>query len=322
LHRYAEYPEGSGNLYALPINQDCMGLVYRKDLLSDPQEKEAFRKKHGRELDVPETYDEMLEVAAFFTRPEENLYGIGLYGSDSYDACTSAFNCLLWSYGGDLWDAATRRVKGVLNAPVSVRALQGFTQLFSYAPPGATDWYATELNRAIESGQVAMAINWYYFFSAHLDPARSVVASKLGFAALPGAKGPDGVLRRHVSVGGQGISISAYSRHKEQAWKFLEWFMSEEQQWKWVNGGGKTGRRSILTDPKFLKATPYNETFAFSMGMTKDYWHVPEYVELLELYQKHIHAAVSGKVSAQDALDKTAEEHEEILRRAGYVNEK
>ncbi len=164
-------------------------------------------------------------------------------------------------------------------------------------------------------------MNWYYFFSAHLDPARSKLASKLGFAPLPGATGPDGKRRRYVGVGGQGVSISAYSTHTDEAWKFLEWFMSEEQQWKWVAGGGKTGRRSILEDPKFLNATPYNDRFPFSMSLTKDYWHLPEYSRLLAVYQKYVHAALVGRISAQTALDRCAQEHEEILRKAGYVKQ-
>src|SRR5437867_11140356 len=43
LRRYAEYPEGSGNIYALPINQDCMGRVYRLDRVRDLKEKSACK---------------------------------------------------------------------------------------------------------------------------------------------------------------------------------------------------------------------------------------------------------------------------------------
>jgi hypothetical protein len=47
LRRYVEYPEGSGRLYALPMNQDAMGLVVRADLLEDPEERTAFRARTG-----------------------------------------------------------------------------------------------------------------------------------------------------------------------------------------------------------------------------------------------------------------------------------
>jgi multiple sugar transport system substrate-binding protein len=119
-----------------------------------------------------------------------------------------------------------------------------------------------------------------------------------------------------VSVGGQGVSISSYSRHKDETWKFLEWFLAEKQQWRWVEGGGKTGRASILADPRFVEATPYNESFVASMRMTRDYWHLPEYVPLLEVYQRDVHRAVTGKMAPGDALRHCAEEQEAILRSA------
>jgi multiple sugar transport system substrate-binding protein len=318
LRQYAEYPEGSHNLYALPINQDCMGLVYRKDLFDDPKERAAFQMSYKRPLAIPETYDQMLEIAAFFTRPSQNLWGIALYGSEDYDACTTPFNCILWSYGGELWDPRTGRVNGLLNSAGAVNALTVYRKLFDYAPPGARNWYAPEVNQAVEDGRVAMAMNWYYFFGAYLDPAKSKVSSHVGFAPLPGAIGVDGKYRRYVGVGGQGVSISTYSTHRDEAWKFLEWFMSEERQWKWVAGGGKTGRVSILKDPKFLEATPYNDSFLRSMHMTKDYWHLPEYHELLAVYQKYVHTVVVGRMSPTAALDRCAHDHEAILRTAGH----
>lgn len=62
----------------------------------------------------------------------------------------------------------------------------------------------------------------------------------MGFASLPGEKDADGKFGHFVMVDGQGISISHYSAHKDEAWKFLEWFMSQPQQWKWVEGSGVT----------------------------------------------------------------------------------
>ncbi|MBL8582138.1 MAG: extracellular solute-binding protein, partial [Rhizobiaceae bacterium] len=39
LSRYGEYPDGSGEYYGLPANQDAYGLTYRKDLFEDPKEQ-------------------------------------------------------------------------------------------------------------------------------------------------------------------------------------------------------------------------------------------------------------------------------------------
>jgi multiple sugar transport system substrate-binding protein len=316
LQRYSEYPAGSGNIYALPINQDCMGLVYRKDLFGNPVEQAAFLKKYGYELAVPETYDQLRDIAEFFTRPEQGLYGIALYGSEDYDAATSVFNNVLWSFGAELWDPGSGRVSGHLNSSQAKAALAFYKDLFLYAPPGFRDAYVPEVNRAVTSGKVAMGIQWFYYFN-DLSRGASQAGYELGFAPLPGQRGSDGTVRRFVMVGGQGVSISQYSAHKDQAWKFLEWFLDREQQWKWVRGGGMTGLSTILRDPEFLSAAPPNGAFVRSIAVTKDYWSLPAYPELLRVYQHYVHQALAGSLSPDQALDSCAREQESILESAG-----
>jgi len=312
LRRYAEYPEGSGNIYALPINQDCMGLVYRRDLFGAPKEKTAFKAKYGYDLATPETYDQLRDVAQFFTRPDQKLFGIALYGSEDYDACTSAFLNLFWSFGAELWDPKTGKAEGYINSPQAKKALAFFKDLFAYVPPGSQDAYVPEVNDAVKSGQAALAIQWYYFFNELLADTKP--PARLAFAPLPGEKDATGKLRRFVMVGGQGVSISEYSTHKEEAWKFLEWFMCRPQQWKWVEGGGMTGLAAILNDPKFLEAAPPNKTFPLSMSLTKDYWHLPTYPQLLQTFQRYVHQAINGQLSPEQALDACAADQERILQ--------
>ena len=57
-------------------------FAYRTDLFNDPDEQAAFMEEYGRELTVPATWDELAEVGAFFTRPDEDLYGFNYrYGT-------------------------------------------------------------------------------------------------------------------------------------------------------------------------------------------------------------------------------------------------
>jgi multiple sugar transport system substrate-binding protein len=321
LRRYAEYPDGSGNIYALPINQDSMGLVYRRDLFESPEERAGFRQRYGYDLKIPETYQQLRDAAEFFTRPKEQLYGLALYGSEDYDAASSAFDNVFWSFGAELWDPASGRAEGYVNSEPAKKALTFFKQLFVYAPPGASEWYVREVNEAVETGRVAMAFQWYYFFD---ELARATAGGKprLGFAALPGQIDGQGRLRRFLQVGGQGVSINRYSRYQKEAWSFLEWFMSEEQQWKWVEGGGKTGLARILHDPRFLRSGVANDSFPMSMRSTKDYWHLAQYPALLRIYQKAIHDAVVGRASPDHALDDCAREQEKVLRAARTPRER
>lgn len=313
ITQYGEFPEASGNIYALPINQDCMGLVYRKDLFEDPAEMAAFKAKYGYDLAVPKTYTELRDIAEFFTRPEQNLYGLASYGSRDYDAVTSPLDGVMWSFGGELWDPATKKAEGVINSDINVKALEFYADLFQFMPPGASSWFYDEVNNAVHTGIAAMAINWYYFFFVHADPAINPYADKMGYAMLPGQVGEDGQFRTFSSVGGQGLSISAYSKNIEEAWKFLEWFMTEDIQWKWTEIGAQTGNMAVLTSPKYTETKPWNATFPESMKHVKDYWHLVEYPQLLDVWQNYASLVVSGEMGAKEALDKTAAEHQVIL---------
>ena len=323
ISKYSEYPEGTKNYYALPLNQDAMGLVYRKDLFEDATEKENFKKKYGYELAVPETYSELRDIAEFFTRPDQNLYGIALFGSADYDAVTSAFNNVLWSFGGELWDAQQHKAQGVINSENALAAVNYFKDLFNYAPPEATSWYYNEVNDSIKNGQAAMGINWYYFFNTYIDPKQSKVADKIGFAPLPGHKDAEGNFNQYNSVGGQGISISKFSDNPEEAWKFLEWLMSNKHQWQWVEGGGQTGRSDILSSAKYKESTPYNTDFPVSMSRVKDYWHLVEYPVLLKIYQDYVHKAITGEMEPKAALDLIADKQQKVLdqtKRYGFID--
>jgi multiple sugar transport system substrate-binding protein len=70
-----------GKLIGAPQYFNFPMLFYRKDLLEDPQEQADFKAQYGRDLTVPKTYDELLEVAEFFNRPPE-MSGYCLGGVD------------------------------------------------------------------------------------------------------------------------------------------------------------------------------------------------------------------------------------------------
>jgi multiple sugar transport system substrate-binding protein len=314
LAAYAEYPDGSGNIFALPINQDTMGLVYRKDLFEDPTEMANFKAKYGYDLAVPTTYAQLKDIAEFFTRPDKNMYGIATYGSRDYDAVTSPFNGVLWSYGGELWNPQTFQAGGYINSDASVAGCKYYVDLFKYGPPGMSGWFYDEVNNAVSQGIVAMAINWFYFFHTHTDAkSNPKFYDKVAFANLPGETGPDGKFRQFESIGGQGLSISKYSKNQEEAWKFIQWFMTKPIQEKWVAVGAQTGRTDILTSDAYTKVNSFNQFFPTAMSHAKDYWHLAEYPQLLDVEQKYMSLAVSGETDCKSALDNTAKEQQPIL---------
>ncbi|MEZ5592277.1 MAG: extracellular solute-binding protein [Gammaproteobacteria bacterium] len=318
LARYGEYPDGSGQYWGLPVNQDAYGFMYRQDLFEDAAEQQAFKDKYGYDLAPPQTYQQARDIAEFFTRPEQGLYGWGQMGGREYDFATTASNSFMWSFGGELYNPETFEVDGYLNSPASVDGVQFYVDMFQFGPPGSSNWGWDEVNAAFQQGQLAMAMQWYYFNGSNADPNVNKFAEVTGFGNLPGAIGRDGKFRRQFSVGGQGMGINKYSKKLPTLTKFMEWYFQPEQQMRYAQVC-QTGLKSVIDSPEWQNLNAYNQHFARAMQYTNDYWHLPEYPILLDQLQEEVSNAVSGAKTVQQALDDAARKHERTLQRAGYT---
>jgi multiple sugar transport system substrate-binding protein len=320
LRYYAEYPTGSGRYWAFPTEGDANGMAYRKDLFEDPDEMAAFKEKYGYDLGVPKTWAELMDIAKFFTRPDQNLYGVAIYTQKDYDAITMGFQNVMWGFGGE-WADENNDPRGAINSPGAVEALEFYRELWTCcAPPGSSNIFFPEVNNYFISGQVAMGMNYFAFFPALANPATNPYAEVTGYFAMPA--GPTG--KRYAALGGQGMSINAYLRPEriEAAKELIKWFGREDVQAKWAQLGGYTCNKKVLASPEFLEVAPFNAAFAESMEMVKDFWNVPVYADLLEVAQRELHAyVVGGEGTAKERLDKIAEEHYKILSAAGLIKE-
>ncbi len=316
LTYYGEYPAGSGKYYAYPTEGDANGWAYRKDLFEDAQNMADFKAKYGYDLDVPKTWTELRDIAEFFTRPDQGLYGVAVYTQDDYDAITMGFQNVFFSYGAD-WHDGTFNTLGVVNSPQAVAALELYKQLYSFAPPGTNDAFFQEMNDVFLNGQAAMIMNYFAFFPA-LNSTQNPYKDSTGYFSMPA--GPDG--QRFAALGGQGISVNSYisDARKQASLDFIKWFAQEDVQKRWAELGGYTCNIAVLESPEFLEIAPYNAAFAETMTFVKDFFNIPEFGKLLVPAQTNLaNYVVAGQGTAQEALDKMAEEMDAILVEAGYV---
>jgi multiple sugar transport system substrate-binding protein len=320
LTYYGEYPTGSGAYWAYPTEGDADGWAYRRDLFEDPDEMAAFEAEYGYALAPPATYDELMDIAQFFTRPEENLYGAAIYTQADYDALTMGFENALFSFGGD-WKDADNNVLGVVNSPEAVAAAEMYRALYDCCqPPGLSNAFFVETNDAFIGGQAAMSMNYFAFLPALVNPEVNPYAADTGFFVNP--KGPNG--DQYAALGGQGMSIISYiDADRQQAAKdFIKWFAQEETQAEWAAVGGYTCNINVLESDEFLKLAPYNPAFAETMTFVKDFWNIPEFGELLRVVQTELgNYVVGGQGDAQAVMDSIAEQHHQILVEAGYIEE-
>ena len=311
---YAEYPGNSGKYWAVPAEGDAVGWSYRKDWFEDPAEMEAFKGKYGYDLAPPKTWKELLDIAEFFHRPDENRYGVAIYTDNSYDALVMGVENAIFSYGADLGDYETYKVEGYINSDAAVSALEDYKKLYSYTPPGWAKTFFVENNQAITEGLVAMSMNYFAFFPALLNESTNPHAKSTGFFANPA--GPTGA--QHAALGGQGISIVSYSQNQEEAKKFLEWFIRDDVQKRWAELGGYTAHAATLESDEFRNATPYNEAFYQTMFKVKDFWAVPEFAELLTAANQRLYPYVVGdEGTAKETLDALANDWKTTFKKYG-----
>jgi multiple sugar transport system substrate-binding protein len=310
LKYLAEYPAGSGRYFGAPAETDAMGWAYRKDWFTDAAERAAFKKRYKKDLVIPESWDDFKTVAEFFSRPDKKQYGAVLITGRGYDDIVMGFEQILYAFGGSWGDPKTLKVKGALDSPDAIKALEFFKGLLKYAPPGGSKLGYGEALEPFVNGSTAMLMNYFAFFP---DLAKKM-GDKVGFFAMPrnGA-------RRCASLGGQGFSISAKvpAAQQDLAKRFITWFLRADVQRQWVKKpGGFTANADILKSEAFKNASPYNGPFAESLDIMQDFWNLPAYNELIASTAQHLGEALDGKKTPRDALAELAAEHEKILSQA------
>jgi multiple sugar transport system substrate-binding protein len=315
---YSEWPKNSPNYWALPAMGDALGWTYRKDWFSDPKAQADFKAKYNRDLAPPKTLTELTEVARFFQGREiggKKVYGAAIFTERGSEGITMGVSNFLYPYGFKYEDPKKPyAMEGFVNSPDAVKGLEAYKDLYKCCtPPGYTDAYMQEGLDAFKSGQVAMQMNWFAFFPG-LSKDEQVGGDKIGFFVNPGQK-------VHGSqLGGQGISVVAYSPNRAEALAYIKWFASLDVQKKWWALGGYSAHKGVLQDPGFPKTAPFAADFLVALGEVADFWAEPSYAQLLLAEQKRIHDfVVADKGTAKEALDAIIKDWTKVFKDDGKL---
>lgn len=325
------YNQWAGQTYALTIDGDVLAFMYREDLMNHEGERQAFEEQYGRELTPPETWDEYLEVGAFFTRDAgETLAGEVLedpfYGS-------AEFGARGFSYAWFMNRAASAGVmpfdedmNPTINTQASVDALQNMVDSLENAPPDVLSFGYDELRDAFISDRVAMVVQWTDVPKKAADPAESEIVGNVVVGRVPGTRIDGEVEHRSMMPVGRVVAVAADSQNPEAAYcvaKHIAYNRSLENVSTALTG----------LDPYRQSHLEHPEAFAPLMGQT----NAEEYLEGLQAaladgypdifipgaaqYQDaldlHVNRALAGQVTPQQALDAVATEWDRITNALG-----
>lgn len=213
----------------VPIITEQEILYYRKDLFQ----------KAG--LQPPKTIDELVSDAKKLNDPANGVYGFVSRGQRS--PAVTQVSSFLYSYGGD-WDKAG---KATVNTPEAIQAFTTYGNLLkNYGPPGVLNMSWPQAMGIFAEGKAAMLTDADSIYSNALDPKKSTVADKVGFAVFPA--GPAG--SKPYNVTSWGLTINSKSEHKDAAWEFVKWATSEEIVMKTQQKGNPGARDSVWNSPQ------------------------------------------------------------------------
>ncbi|MGU9962261.1 MAG: ABC transporter substrate-binding protein [Candidatus Puniceispirillales bacterium WSBS_2018_MAG_OTU23] len=300
---YSEWPKGTPNYWALPAFGDVVGWSYRKDWFERPALQAEFKKKHGRTLAAPKSLGELKDIAQFFQGrviDGNTVYGTSLYTERGSEGITMGVTNALYNYGFQYENPSKPYdMEGFVNSRGAIEGLKFFRELYETGtPPGSSNWYMGENIDAYRSGQVAMSMGFAFVWpGVEADP--NVGGGNSGYFANP--PGPTG---QFAQLGGQGISVVAYSDKQDAAKEYIKWFAKPSIQNKWWELGGYSALKAVVEDPGFATSQPYAQAFLDSMAIVKDFWAEPAYAELLLAMQARMHRyAIAGEGTAKEALD-------------------
>ncbi len=318
VYAYSTWPKGEPSYWALPAMGDALGWVYRKDWFERPELQEAFKSEYGYDLAPPANWNQLMDIGKFFQGREidgKTVYGMGLYTERGSEGITMGVTSAMYAWGME-YDNPERPydMGGYVNGPAAVEALSFYKELYECCtPPGHSDAYMVANLDAYKSGQVAMQMNWFAFFPG-IAKDEDVGGDKSGFFVNPAQN------VEASTLGGQGISVVAYSDKQDMALEYIKWFAKPEVQQKWWSLGGYSCRLSVLEDPSFAGSAPFASDFLVAMSSVQDFWQEPTYAELLQSMQKRVHDyVVADQGTAQEALDKLVDDWTEVFEDDGKI---
>ncbi|KAH3765580.1 serine/threonine protein kinase [Pelomyxa schiedti] len=239
----------------------------------------------------------ILDVTEFVEPEKENYYKLDYYARFQSN-----------SYYGDLWDESTYKIKGVLDSPQNVNATLYVRKLMSTCNVTGYPCESAQLGDVVDllcSGAAVMGTVWINFGPSFLDSLSCLHSSNLSYAALP--------IGFDVSLGGQGLGVHSKSPNLEAAVDLFTWLLSKPVQEEWASRGGFSTRKDIIMSSSFQSLKPYNSIYSLVFPFTKDFWRLPEYVDLLAPHMEEIGKAASGYSDILTALVTAADLEQKII---------
>lgn len=287
-----------GKIYSIPFQRSTMVMFYNKD---------AFREVGLDPNAPPKNWTEMVDYAQKLTN--DKRYGVGLaLNSGSAQWAFTGFSLQNCTNGVGLMSADGKQV--YFNTPENVEALQLWLDLqnkYKCMATGIVQW--TDLPTQFLAGEVAMI----YHTTGNLTNIKKNANFDFGVCFLPAGRqwgAPTG--------GGNFYITSGISEERQKAaWEFIRYVCDTERAAQWSVDTGYVATRESCYQTPLLK--DYYASFPDALIAYQQLPYAqPELTtyaaaEMWRILNDNIQAAVTGEMTAEEALAAAQEQGDELL---------
>ena len=293
------YLAGPGaKLYGLPYGAETSVLAYRKDIFA----------KH--DLKPPENYEQFARALRLL-KDKEGIGALTSRGQAGHQ-CVHAWLLHLNPLGGSVFDDQWRPR---FNDAKGVAALKFLQEVVATGPAGIPGFGQGEANTAFLQGQAAMYLDSTSLAGVIKDPTRSKIVDKVSWALHPAGT------RRASQSGGLGLTIPKNAKNPEAAFLLMQWLTSKAQDKAVTRLGGAPMRNSTLGDVDMVRQYPEFIVFREALKYSN-----PDWRPIIAVWDKinvqalgvGISEALTGKKTAEAALNDLVPQVTTIMREAGY----
>ncbi|MFG2002889.1 ABC transporter substrate-binding protein [Spirillospora sp. NPDC048911] len=276
-----------GKLYAAPWLTGTGILYYRTDLL-----------KAAGVKNPPKTWAELTDACAKVKKTSEGK-GVDCFAGqyDKYEGLTVNYSEAVQSAGGQVFDDSGKPQVTTPQAKAGLQFLaDGFKQ--GTIPSKGVTLKEEEGRRAFQDGKLVFHRNWAYVYAmASAKDGTSKVNGKFDVVPLPGKDGPGS-----GTLGGNNLSVSAFSKNQATARDFITYIVSLEIQREYGKEQSfPLSRAALYDDPEMVKLYPYLPVLKKSLEAAKPRPVAVKYSEVSAAIQDNVTAAVTGKKTVDQA---------------------
>lgn len=295
-------------ILGLPYHDGPECLIYRQDLLADPQHQRAFAERFGRPLAVPRTWSEFVDAARYFHDPDAGLYGTTLAAFPDAHNTIYDFHLQLWTRNGSALtaDGAVRLV-----SPEAAAALEFYRALINDASlmhPRARELDSVQSGLEFAAGRIALMVNWFGFAGMCETIPDSQVKGQVAIDTIPSLTGRESASLNVYWI----LGIARGCARPELAYRFLRHCASPAADKALTLDGGIGCRRSTWEDADVNRQIPFYRDMETLHAVARELPRLPQWHQVTGIIDELVLAVIDAPTPVAE-LTRNAQRRIEAL---------